>query len=113
VHSCREALAVSRHAEGWPGGGLALSVTARCHCRQPGDRDGCASPSRFLFLPRDESVEAVCCKVKMGIPVLEIHNTKCSFSDKKVMSRMTLLKKVKTLVYLKHLLKESKEKMWL
>lgn len=49
----------------------------------------------------------------MGIPVLEIHNIKCSFSDKKVMSWMTLLKKVKTLVYLKHLFKESKEKMWL
>lgn len=49
----------------------------------------------------------------MGIPVLEIYDTKCSFSDKKVMSRMTLLKKAKTLVYLKHLFKESKEKMWL
>lgn len=46
----------------------------------------------------------------MGIPVLKIHKTKCSFSDKKVMSQMTLLKKGKMLVYLKHLFKESKEK---
>lgn len=39
---------------------LRALVTARCHCRQPEDRDGCTSPSPLLslFLPREELVRS-------------------------------------------------------
>jgi len=79
VHSSRGALAVSRHAEGWPGDGFAYSCYSKVSL-QAARRQGWMYISLpTLFLPREELVEAVYCKIKMGIPVLKIHTTKRSF----------------------------------
>lgn len=87
-------------------------VTARCHCRQPEDRDGCASPSLLLslFLPREESVRSSLLQSKDGHSSAENTLKDVPFSGEKVMSQMTLLRTGKTLVYLKCLFKESKGK---
>lgn len=71
MHSSREALAASRHVEGWPGDGFACSCYSKVSL-QAASRQGWMYISLpALLLPREESVRSCLLKNKDGHPSAE------------------------------------------